>query len=132
MSITPKIYLKEDDFIINQNKLTITAKDNIIIVCLTSETCPMCTKSIENIPNINMHFPQIVFSKVSLQDNPNLIKKLKDFGIEVTRVPTFLLFKIGIFDRLINISLTIQDLNNELHDELNANIKPKPILNNYR
>lgn len=132
MSVTPKIYLKEDNFIFNQNKLTISTKDNIIIVCLTSDTCTMCKKNIDNIYNINLQFPQINFSIVSLQDNPNLITKFKKFGIELTRVPTFALFKIGIFDRLLNISLTIQDLKNELQDELNANIKPKPILNNYR
>lgn len=131
MSLIPKLYLTEKDFNINQEKLYIEARDNIIILCVISDSCSACNGVLNSLTTLNLKFPEIVFAIINVRIHKQILDIFKMANINITTVPTFMLFKIGIFDKILNINLTPSEILSELSEELYANVKPKPVLNNY-
>lgn len=115
------MYLSHENFNLNKQRLQIEARDSLIVVCVVSTHCPACIKLNNSIWDYINIFPEISFGILNIDHNPqflNIVKSLNSH-IELKAVPTFLYFKLGVFERVLNINdLTTQNLKQELFFEL--------------
>ena len=120
------MYLTYNDFAQNRSQLQIRCKDNLIIVMFTSNTCPKCKSYKKNFEKLNSIFPEISLAYCSI-DYPNgkVLELLQKINININYVPTFALFKLGIFNRILNISQPSgSEVQKALKDELSHKFKP--------
>lgn len=103
------MYLNTDSFTINKNKLEIECRDNLIIVMFISKNCSTCTKNKIIFEKMYKYFPSLSFGICNIDVNQNLLKIMKDLEIPIEAVPTYALFKFGIFQRFLNIIVPDRD-----------------------
>lgn len=117
------MYLSHENFNLNKQRLQIEARESLIIVCVVSTHCPTCIKLNSSIYDFVNIFPEISFGQLNIDHNPqflNITKNSKSF-IDLKAVPTFMYFKLGVFERVLNMNeLTIENLKQELFFELEA------------
>lgn len=102
-----------------KNKLKIENTDNILILCVFLSNCEACKIQKKNLIDISDRFPEITFAYINIEKNSNLTEYFKKENINIDYVPIYLLFKIGIFKRQLNMdSLTKENIYRELQDEL--------------
>lgn len=121
------MYLSQNNFNLNKNKMEIGTTDSLVIVCVLSTTCHACDYVRDILEDIHDTFQDIKFAIVNIDKNNDLLEKFKSANISVTHTPTYLLFKLGFFDRILDIKILSKDsLKKSLNNELNFNrIIPK-------
>lgn len=111
------MYLTEQDFYINNNKLNITDRNGMVIVCFMDQQCPACTRSRNLINTLDNKINDVRFGIVNILKNEGLLQMLKDTKIHIEEIPKFALFSIGIFNRFINLT-SFESIFTELRNEL--------------
>lgn len=113
------MFLNTGDFSINKGKLQIACRDNISIIIFTTKNCISCQKTKNALNTIPDIFPDISFGIVNLDTQPQLHEQLKETGIHINYTPTFMLFKLGVYIRHLDIPvLTKEFISRELIFEL--------------
>lgn len=122
------MYLSQNNFNLNKNKMEIGTPDSLVIVCVLSTKCHACYYVRDVLENIHEDFQEIKFAIINIDKNHELLEKFNIANINVTHTPTYLLFKLGFFDRILDIKVLSRDsLQISLKNELNFNrIIPKP------
>lgn len=111
------MYLTEQDFYINDNKLNIIDRKGMVIVCFMDQQCPACTRSRNLINALDNKIHGVRFGIVTLLRNEGLLNMLKETKINIEEIPKFALFSIGIFNRFINLT-NFESIFTELRNEL--------------
>ena len=117
------MYLSHENFNLNKSRLQIEARESLIIVCVVSTHCPACIKLNNSIYDFVNIFPEISFGILNIEHNPQFKDKVyrSNSKIDITGVPTFLYFKLGVFERVLNMNeLKVENLKRELFFELEA------------
>lgn len=117
------MYLSSENFNLNKQKLQIEARESLIIVCVVSTHCQACIKLNNSIYDFVNIFPDISFGLLNIEHNTQFLSLVKNSksNIDLTAVPTFLYFKLGVFERVLNINeLNVHKFKQELFFELQA------------
>lgn len=121
------MYLTSKEFNLRKDVLQIETTDNIVIVCIFSKNCNACKSEKQNLQTVIKTFPEISFGQIDVNEQPEIINLLQSANLNITHVPSYLLFKLGIFQRQLYLSsLTYFEIKKELMYELDPiNIIPK-------
>lgn len=121
------MYLSQNNFNLNKNKMEIGTADSLVVVCVLSTTCHACDYVRNILEDIHDSFKDITFAIINIDKNYDLLEKFNAVNINVTHTPTYLLFKLGFFERILDIKILSKDsLTKSLKNELNFNrIIPK-------
>jgi len=113
------MYLTSKDFNLKKDVLQIQTTDNIVVVCIFSRDCNACKFEKKNLPIAINNFPEISFGQIHVDEQMKIINILKSANINITHVPSYLLFKLGIFERQLHLqSLNSIEIKKELMYEL--------------
>lgn len=121
------MYLNHKNFNINKDHLELESRDNIVVVCIISKNCKFCSITTDTLSEFADIYKNVNFAIVNIDIQCQLVDTLKNCGISITKVPTFLLFKIGIFERELNFCNTIIT-KESFRKELLYELDPLPIL----
>lgn len=114
------MYLSQNNFNINKNKMEVETVDSLVIVCILSTTCRACKHVRESLEDIHDSFQDVKFAIINIDKNHDLLEKFNSVNINVSHTPTYLLFKLGIFERVLDIKILSRDsLKQTLKYELN-------------
>jgi hypothetical protein len=100
-------------------------RDNLVLVIVVSPVCVACKKAKDALAFIPDIFPQISFALLNTHTQFRALGIFKDF-VDISQTPTFMLFKIGVFDRILPIpQFTKEHIRACLRNELDSkNIIP--------
>lgn len=120
------MYLTDKDFNINKGRLQLENRDNLVLVSVISSYCDACTYTKNTLHNFPDIFPSISFAYINIDKHSQFLNIAESTGLVLRRTPTFLLFKIGVFNRVLNIDeMSSERLKKELYHELSpTNIIP--------
>lgn len=121
------MYLSHRDFNINKGKIQVENKDNLIVLCILNTTCDACNYAKNILHEFPDFFPEINFAIVNIDKHPQLINMFKNTNIVISKTPTYMLFKFGVFSRFLNIDcISKESLRKALFFELEIDtIVPK-------
>lgn len=123
------MYLSSKDFNINKERLEILEnRDPSIIICFLSSKCHTCKMNkplLYKLPDI---FPTLKFGIINVDKNREVLDIFKKSGIIIDRVPFYVLFKIGVYDRTLNLHAKLNEEN--IREELNYELDTNKILPN--
>lgn len=96
--------LSNKNFFVNKNRLEIDNKNSLSLIALISSSCPSCLKLVDVLYKSN-NFPKTLhIGLANINNNANTINILKNLNIIIDRVPIFLIFKLGIFDKIVMLN----------------------------
>lgn len=110
------------DFSIEKDELQIENRKGIVIICAFVTNCNACGQAKSNLNTLPSTFPDISFGYINIDTYP----EMKDLFEKMSRktisyVPTFLLFKLGIFSKILEMNeLSETSVKTALSWELNA------------
>lgn len=111
------IYLSHNDFSINKRRLQVENRDNILLVCITSSDSFGVKSSLRS---IGESYPELSIAVVNIDNNLQLTQKFISADIIVQDFPIFMLFKLGVFNRIIQTDLSKESVRKALYFELDS------------
>lgn len=95
------MFLKSQDFNIKKNRVQLDCRDNIVLVFFKSKNCDTCKNAKVIYDTLPENFPDITFAICNVDNDDKILEILK--LLDITAVPSYALFKIGVFERLIGL-----------------------------
>lgn len=121
------MYLSYTDFNINKGRFQIENRDRMVIVIFVSNNCQACNNTRKILADLPDAFPEITFGVLNIDKHPQMFSVLKTAGITLDKVPTYMFFKLGVFDRILNTNiLSKESIRKSLYFELDSqDVMPK-------
>lgn len=127
------LFLSEDNFSVNINKLQIHFPEiKLLVVCFVSSTSSTCKESRAHINKIVEKYDEISVAITDVEKYPKVLRKYpkvlriaESTNVYINSVPKYAVFKLGVFNRFLNINFNEDELYNELFTSINDHVKPK-------
>lgn len=120
------IYPSHTNFSLDKGKLHFMEnRDPMVIVFLESSSCELCKANKKMLYQLSDTFPEISFAVINVTKHPQILETLNLAQLKVDYVPAFLLFKLGIFQKFLNISMLSKEI---IRKELLYELDAAPIL----
>lgn len=120
------LFLSEDNFSVNINKLQIHFPEiKLLVVCFVSSTSSTCKESRAHINKIVEKYDEISVAIIDVEKYPKVLRIAESTNVYINSVPKYAVFKLGVFNRFLNINFNEDELYNELFTSINDHVKPK-------
>lgn len=102
-------YVTDVNFFVKKGKINVACRDNITVLTFIDKGCKNCTKAKNELEDLSYQYPEINFAFANISQNIETLKIFKDNGYEVKYTPTYVLFRIGVFDSIIDLEVLTRE-----------------------